>query len=174
MKSCYLTLKLFRNYCLTKKYNVAFGRAVLCHGTILICYVWNMEGFVCLLECIVWPWWVLATGQDLVGTGRKWSGEAASGAVALPSLCSQLTAQEVLLTRAMAQAGSHDRCLGKEASSRDKHGVGKTKAIAVNPLYWDQCEFTLISLMYFRMWQQKIHNLKLGDQFGNWLGFNWF
>lgn len=89
-----------------------------------------------------------------------------------PALCSQLTAQEVLLTRAMAQAGSHDRCLGKGASSRDKHGVGKTKAIDVNPLCWDKCEFTLISLIWLRMWQPNAYSKTWGSIWKSINNFN--
>lgn len=131
-------------------------------GLFLICYIQFMKGFVSLIECSVCPgeFWPL---------GRIWQALAGSRVERLPAalwpspaLCTQLTAQEVLLTRAMAQAGSHDRCLGKGASSRDKRGVGKTKAIAVNPLCRGKCEFALISLIWQRMWQQDTYKKTLG------------
>lgn len=65
---------------------------IYCSSLELWLVLWDYFGLLCVVfegfcvpawvQCV--PWWVLATGQDLVGTGRKWSGEAASGTVALP------------------------------------------------------------------------------------------
>ncbi len=78
---------------------------------ILKCYI----GFFC--ACI------LPGAGHWAGVGRLWQ-EAGSLVHLWPTmaLCSRLTAQEVLLTEAMAEAGSRDRCSEEEASLSTSEG----------------------------------------------------
>lgn len=60
---------------------------------------------------------ILLGAGHWAGVGRHWQEADSIGALwPTMALCSRLTAQEVLLTETMAEAGSCDRCSGEEAS----------------------------------------------------------